>query len=427
MRVTPCLLVCLTAALLASAAAKQGGEFSPSVVLTSLDEMANNCDQMVNNALQLNAKSIKFVPTVHYYGSESSLNSYCYRNNWGSCEAPNKDNMERFTALLARCMKRAVDAGKDIAVLAHLDNMQGYTWRNLLQFNPNEKKAGYSYFDVVVAPMARAANRAIKPGTKVVFTLNGETGKSVSQYAGQWLKLVGATKAIIKGQKPLRASDVLVGISLNYNKVYGWIDFDQISPEYISKNFDRQWKAQAAKYPMDLPNMKRLYQAVDVIGVSAYPPLYPNFGLAALDTPLKYHEQELSYAGISLKDLVRSGKKLVISEWGLGGGTQDGNGVAASLADVAGHPFFGLWYPYAAYKDPWKNSQYNDYRRYLYSQTAKWLRAGAGDYKVDALYVWTAGSWDALGVHYATAGGDGSWADSQITNMVKAHNKAVNA
>jgi hypothetical protein len=32
--------------------------------------------------------------------------------------------MERFTALLAKCMKRAVDAGKDIAVLAHLDNMQ---------------------------------------------------------------------------------------------------------------------------------------------------------------------------------------------------------------------------------------------------------------------------------------------------------------
>jgi hypothetical protein len=31
------------------------------------------------------------------------------------------------------------------------------------------------------------------------------------------------------------------------------------------------------------------------------------------------------------------------------------------------------------------------FRRYLYSQTAKWLRAGAGDYQVDALYVWTAG------------------------------------
>ncbi len=61
---------------------------------------------------------------------------------------------------------------------------------------------------------------------------------------------------------------IQVGISLNYNKVFGWIDFDQISPEYISKNFDREWKQQAKNYPMDLPNMKKLYQAVDVIGVS---------------------------------------------------------------------------------------------------------------------------------------------------------------
>jgi hypothetical protein len=58
---------------------------------------------------------------------------------------------------------------------------------------------------------------------------------------------------------------------------------------------------------------------------------------------------------------------LVISEWGLGGGTQDGNGIAGSLADVAGHPFFGLWYPYATSKDPWRNQQYNDYR---YTQPA---------------------------------------------------------
>jgi hypothetical protein len=47
-----------------------------------------------------------------------------------------------------------------------------------------------------------------------------------------------------------------------------------------------------------------------VLAAAAYPPLYPNFGLSALDTPLKYHEQELSYAGISLKNLVRSGKKV---------------------------------------------------------------------------------------------------------------------
>jgi hypothetical protein len=59
-----------------------------------------------------------------------------------------------------------------------------------------------------------------------------------------------------------------IAVSLNYNKVYGWIDFDSISPEYISKNFDAEWKKQSAKYPMDLPNMKKLYDAVDVIGLS---------------------------------------------------------------------------------------------------------------------------------------------------------------
>lgn len=59
-----------------------------------------------------------------------------------------------------------------------------------------------------------------------------------------------------------------IAVSLNYNKVYGWIDFDSISPEYISKNFDAEWKKQSAKYPMDLPNMKKLYEAVDVIGLS---------------------------------------------------------------------------------------------------------------------------------------------------------------
>lgn len=59
-----------------------------------------------------------------------------------------------------------------------------------------------------------------------------------------------------------------IAVSLNYNKVYGWIDFDSISPEYISKNFDAEWKKQAGKFPMDLPNMKKLYEAVDVIGLS---------------------------------------------------------------------------------------------------------------------------------------------------------------
>lgn len=70
--------VCAAFALLA-ATADAGAEFTPSVVLTTVKEMENNCEQMVDNALTLNSKEIKFVPTVHFFGSETNINSYCFR------------------------------------------------------------------------------------------------------------------------------------------------------------------------------------------------------------------------------------------------------------------------------------------------------------------------------------------------------------
>jgi hypothetical protein len=52
--------------------------------------------------------------------------------NWG-CEDVTADNMRRYRDLLAKCIGYAVDKGFDVAVLAHLDNMKEYTWRNILQ------------------------------------------------------------------------------------------------------------------------------------------------------------------------------------------------------------------------------------------------------------------------------------------------------
>jgi hypothetical protein len=50
--------------------------------------------------------------------------------------------------------------------------------------------------------------------------------------------------------------------------------------------------------------------AVCAWAFAAYPPLYPDFPISAMDTPLRYHEQELSYAGIDLPALTNSGKKV---------------------------------------------------------------------------------------------------------------------
>ena len=37
------------------------------------------------------------------------------------------------------------------------------------------------------------------------------------------------------------------------------------------------------------------------------------------------------------------------------------------------------------------------------------------------------GSWDALGIHLGTSGQGGTWADDTVKNIVKQHNKYVNA
>lgn len=66
-----------------------------------------------------------FVPCVHRY-------------DWGSCEVPNKANIERFTSVLAKCIKKAVDAGKDIAILAHLDLEKVRGWKAKQDFSMSQ-------------------------------------------------------------------------------------------------------------------------------------------------------------------------------------------------------------------------------------------------------------------------------------------------
>lgn len=38
-----------------------------------------SCKGMVDKAAATGAKSVKFVPTVHYYGQDDKITSYCYR------------------------------------------------------------------------------------------------------------------------------------------------------------------------------------------------------------------------------------------------------------------------------------------------------------------------------------------------------------
>lgn len=75
--------------------------------------------------------------------------------------------------------------------------------------------------------MANALNKVLRPGVNVVLTVNGETGRSVSQYAASWLALVQESKKRILANHPrVDPREVGVGVSLNYNRMAGWVDFD---------------------------------------------------------------------------------------------------------------------------------------------------------------------------------------------------------
>jgi hypothetical protein len=159
---------------------------------------------------------------------------------------------------------------------------------------------------------------------------------------------------------------------------------------------------------------------------TAYPPLSPDFVQADLESTLNYYAEELGFLGVDLRKLVNDqGKKLVISEWGVGGGVEQGDKIATSLERVAKQPFFGLWYPYQSDKDPWTNPDYAAFRRKLYKATADWLKSRGGPtLRVDGIYMWNAGSWDATGVN-PTSGGN--WVDPAIQSLVRAHNAQVNS
>ena len=51
------------------------------------------------------------------------------RDEYWACQDINSGLLAKYTDLLASCMKKAVDAGVGIAVLAHLDNMKVRSFR----------------------------------------------------------------------------------------------------------------------------------------------------------------------------------------------------------------------------------------------------------------------------------------------------------
>ena len=301
-------------------------------------------------------------------------------------------------------------------------------WRNLVKFDPMEKLGGCSYSTVLLKPAARALNAVVKKNTVVEFALSAEQGLAIFSYPQQWLKLVNSTKAI--SSKGKDKSKHLYGISFNFDKVCGCVVVDESDPiKYNVTYMERfkQFKARGGLNTVDVPGVKSFFSGVDFLGCSAYASLPTKLKLTDMEISIQTVAFELAAFGINLTDYMN--KPFVYSEHALGGYNSKGNRIAPDLAALAKYPMRGIWPgQYSVESDPWRNAQYKQYRRQLYRLLSIWASKGGGPmYRIDGVYGWSVGTWDALGVHPSANSWAGTYADDQIRTTIRGTNAKVNS
>lgn len=392
------------------------------------------CETIVFSSRSYGSTKINFVLTINSEGTDKAIHRYFYKDGYSEWSRIYADanSIGRYQAGLQRCFKAAVDAGFTVLhITPHVDpkdqNGKG-VWRNLVKFDPLAKLGGYSYSDVLLEPAARALNAVVKKDTVVEFALSAEQGLAIFSYPQQWLKLVSSTKAISSAGKD--KSKHLYGLSFNFDKVCGCVVPDESDPiKYNVTYLDRfkQFKAKGGLNTVDVPGVKSLFSGVDFLGCSAYASLPATLKLADMEISIQTVAFELAAFGINLKDYMN--KPFVYSEHGVGGYSSKGNQIAPDLAALAKYPMRGVWLgQYSVESDPWRNAQYKQYRRQLYRLLSMWASQGGGPiYRIDGVYGWSVGTWDALGVHPSANSWAGTYADDEIRTTIRGANAKVNS
>jgi hypothetical protein len=265
----------------------------------------------------------------------------------------------------------------------------------------------------VVAPTAAAVKAANYRGKPVYFAMQAEMGATLFYHPKEWRGIIGPIKSIIGG--PAR-----VGVNVNWEKICGCPSHLIYSTQYQT-DLKTHWSQVQAE--VDVPAVRALFAAVDWIGVSAYAglPRYPS--VADLETSLKLVDAEMKMFGMDLKG---SGKEIIYSEYGLGGGqTGDYKTPAASAFNVASSPYWGVEGLYEPKLDPWRLADNRQFMQNYYQLTTEYAKRGGLEYPVSAIYMWNIISYDVLGIHYMSSSNQGSYRDNQVAGMIAGHNAAV--
>lgn len=348
---------------------------------------------------------INFYPTAHFYQTNSVATGFCY---WVDTECvPVNDSMIQTMAIgMFKCFDAAVKEGfTHIEVSPHLDDgAQSGFWRNALVMNPLAVYANYSYYDVMVKPIAQALNQAAMTTTQAYMSMQGEMNLMVMTYPYEFLQMARASKCVIAGST-LPVDNVKVGVSLNYNKLFG---MDYANTDYAAT--------------VDLQAIHNLFYGVDFLGMSSYPntdavPLPAQFSNAI--SPLA---SELSFVGINLGDLLAApGHELHFSEAGVGGGIcNEGNCPAKTFAEAVQTPYFGIFGEFNPATNPWGTPEMQSALTTYYKQFVIWATEEMTyQYPVSAVFLWTVSSWDVCSIYHSDSNTLGTYRIDAICTMLQ--------
>eukprot|EP00878_Enallax_costatus_P042632 GHUV01050055.1.p1 GENE.GHUV01050055.1~~GHUV01050055.1.p1 ORF type:complete len:299 (+),score=46.39 GHUV01050055.1:42-938(+) len=218
---------------------------------------------MVNHAATYGSTKINFMTTHFFIDTEGDHipNSYCYKGT-NDCLPFTQDVIANWTSSFTKCLQHAVAKGfTGIAVTPHLDGWGQFTpWRNSLRVNPLAKYSGFSYTDIMLVPLAHALNAVMTEDMTVWFALQGEMSLMAMMYPREHQRLLPYLKSLVIKDNPTQASQVRMGLSINFNKL--------CDGEYCS--------AASSSNPLLNPAaIQALFQAINFIGISAYPAYTP--------------------------------------------------------------------------------------------------------------------------------------------------------
>ncbi|KAF8061065.1 hypothetical protein HT031_004525 [Scenedesmus sp. PABB004] len=442
------LLLLSSAGVVAAArpAPRPPAELSNSFIITSFQDLEPQpiggrsqtpCAYAVSRARAIGGKHFSIVATAYWRGGAGGVAGYAYKDT--SDSYPNGHVfLDADAATIARwkrglqargarrcgaapgaCFRAAVSSGfSGVQILNHIDDAEGVTWRNLVDFDPLARYGGVTYEDVVVRPAADALRTVTRPSTKVWFMVAGEMGRSLFRHPGAYITLLTKYRGALARGKV--GANVKVGLALHWNKVCGNcfpMPFTRTAQQYNASYAPAFAAARDyIKSSFDLPALRRVFEVCDVLGVSHYAPMPTgSLNFASFELPVMTTSYELRLWGVDLRSLLLSTRRdFVFSELGLGGAAPDGRSAATDLASLAEEAANGIW------ADPWRRADFRDYRRRWFYNLLGFLRyGGSPNVKINAAFVWSVGSFDVAGVHPISSSPAGSYADPEIVSWMK--------